>query len=176
MTEHVRRGQRAYEKAAAGHVADLFGAVVASKPARAADRRALKPKGKKQPARKLDMAPTKIPRPKNFVPIACMCCGRQVDVPALDIIIDHYGVPPAEARILEAVWRGKGHPVQTERIFDAMYADDPDGGPSPGRMYAAFKFGLHRLRCRLAGSGVNIENVGYRQGYRLVLGREVKGQ
>lgn len=106
-------------------------------------------------------------------PIACPCCKQSVRVPSLDIVVDHYKVTPLEARILGAIWRGKGLPVQTERIFDAMYVDDPDGGPSPTRMYAAFKVALCHLRARLDGSGVSIENVGYRRGYRLVIG-EVK--
>jgi len=103
-------------------------------------------------------------------PIECPCCKQSVRAPSLDIVIDHYKVTPLEARILGVIWRGKGHPVQTERIFDAMYVDDPDGGPSPTRMYAAFKVALCHLRARLSGSGVSIENVGYRRGYRLVMG------
>jgi len=119
----------------------------------------------------------------EIAPISCPCCKRLVDVPSLEIIIDHYRVPRMEARILTAIWRGKGLPVQAERIFDAMYADDPDGGPSPTRMYTAFKVALCHLRVRLNGrdpnepekviresSGITIENVGYRRGYRLVMG------
>ena len=102
-------------------------------------------------------------------PINCPCCRQLVAVPSLDIVVDRYHVPPMEARILGAVWRGKGLPVQTERIFDAMYVDDPDGGPSPTRMYAAFKVALCHLRARLEGSGIGVENVGYRQGYRLLM-------
>lgn len=48
-----------------------------------------------------------------------------------------------------------------------MYADDPDGGPSQVEMYKSFKAALFLLRQRLDGSGVGIENVGYRRGYRL---------
>lgn len=102
-------------------------------------------------------------------PISCPCCKQAVNVPTLEMIVDTYQLTPLQARILEAVWRGKGHPVKTERIFDAMYADDPDGGPSPSRMYAAFKVALCHLRKRLEGSGVWVENVGYHRGYRLVL-------
>ncbi|SDL06352.1 hypothetical protein SAMN05428953_12627 [Mesorhizobium muleiense] len=105
-----------------------------------------------------------------LAPIDCPCCKQRVTVPTLDIVIDRYKVTPLEARILGAVWKGKGMPVMTERIFDAMYSDDPDGGPSPTRMYAAFKVALCHLRARLAGSGIAVENVGYRQGYRLILG------
>lgn len=106
----------------------------------------------------------------GFQGIGCPCCGQKVDVPTLDIVIETCGISPFQARILEAVWRGRGRAVPTQRIFDAMYADDPDGGPSNNEMYLQFKFGLNRLRERLKGSGVWIENVGYRRGYRLVIG------
>lgn len=104
-----------------------------------------------------------------YKPIACPCCSQKVMVPTLNIVIDRYDVTPLQARILGAVWKGKGHPVQTERIFDAMYEDDPDGGPTPTKMYAALKVALCHLRKKLDGSGVGIENVGYRAGWRLVL-------
>jgi len=100
---------------------------------------------------------------------ACPCCGQAVEVPTIEIIVENYGVTDFEARILRAIWRGKGLPVQTERIFDAMYADDPDGGPSRTKMYDAFKVALCRLRKRIEGSGVSVENVGYRRGYRLMM-------
>ena len=111
-----------------------------------------------------------VSRDEVYKPIDCPCCGQPVTAPSLPIIVDKYKIRPLEARILASIWRGKGHAVQTERIFDAMYADDPDGGPPPQRMYAAFKVALCHLRKRLEGSGVGIENVGYRSGYRLVLG------
>ncbi len=102
-------------------------------------------------------------------PITCPCCKRKVKAPPIDLIIDHYKISPMEARILGVIWKAKGHPVQTERIFDAMYADDPDGGPSPGKMYLAFKVALCHLREKLKGSGVGISNVGYGRGYQLSL-------
>lgn len=107
--------------------------------------------------------------PMEPISIPCPCCGQVVGTPSLEIVVQSYGISEFEERILGAIWRGKGRPVATERIFDAMYADDPDGGPSHTKMYQAFKFGLHRLRGRLTGSGVVIENVGYRRGYRLLL-------
>jgi len=102
-------------------------------------------------------------------PLLCPCCKQPVTIPAPEIVIDHYGITPMEGRIFAAVWKGKGLPVITERIFTAMYIDDPDGGPSPDRMYLAFKVALCHLRQKLEGSGIGIATVGYRRGYRLVL-------
>ncbi|MGV8865246.1 MAG: hypothetical protein ACOH2T_29420 [Pseudomonas sp.] len=102
-------------------------------------------------------------------PIPCPCCSRPLMAPTLDHVVFQYQVKPQEGKILRAVWAAKGLPVTVERIFDAMYEDDPDGGPGPTKMYAAFKESLCRLRKRLDGSGISIENVAYRSGYRLVL-------
>lgn len=110
------------------------------------------------------------PPPVHYSEIACPCCKQKVDKPSLDIVINHYELSPVEARVLSAVWRGKGMPVMAERIFDVMYEDDPDGGPTPSRMYSAFKVALCHLRKKLKGSGISIENTGYRRGYRLILG------
>lgn len=106
----------------------------------------------------------------QIAPISCPCCAQPVKVPTFEIVADIYRLSPTERRILEAVWKGKGHPVQTERIFDAIYVDDPDGGPSPTEMYRAFKVRLSRLRAKLEGTGISVKNEGYRRGYRLVLG------
>lgn len=108
----------------------------------------------------------------NLEPIQCPCCRQMVKSPTLELVIDRFEISDQQALILKAVWDGRGFPVQTERIFDVMYADDPNGGPSPSKMYLAFKVGLHHLRQKLKGSGIGIENVGYRQGYRLVIGEE----
>jgi len=103
-------------------------------------------------------------------PIDCPCCGQQVKAPALAILCDHYELTPRERAILGAVWAGNGLPIHTERIFDAMYADDANGGPAQSQMYLAFKVALSRLRVRLQGSGVAIQHAGRRRGYRLILG------
>lgn len=100
---------------------------------------------------------------------SCPCCKQPIDVPSLEDAIASARLDGFEASILRAVWSGKGHPVQTERIFDAMYADDPDGGPSPTRMYAAFRGALARLNSKLNATGVAVHGVGYRKGWRLAL-------
>lgn len=104
-----------------------------------------------------------------MTPIPCPCCSNLVAEPTFDIVVDHYGISDFEARILGALWKAKGRPVATERIFDSMYVDDRSGASTYAKMYEALKFGLLRLRGRLAGSGVRVENVGYRQGFRLAI-------
>lgn len=100
----------------------------------------------------------------------CPCCSQVVPVQSAGIVAINCGLSPIEAKILYAIWSGSGRPVQTERIFDEMYSDDPNGGPRYSRMYASLKEGMVGLRKKLAGSGVGIETVGYRDGWRLVLG------
>lgn len=99
----------------------------------------------------------------------CPCCERRVPQPTPEIIAHAVGLSPQQEAVLRAVWAGKGRPVQAEAIFAEMYSDDPDGGPSPSKMYAAFKVALCHLRDNLKGTGVSIANVGYRQGYRLIM-------
>lgn len=167
MTIMVSKRQMNFEEIAAMHVADLFAGGPNAPVLRRG--RGFK-KGRKSVRRKHREEPIKkVAPPKEYDRIACPCCQRRVEAPSLDIIVDHYDIPPLQACILAAVWKGKGMPVPTERIFDAMYADDPDGGPSPTAMYRAFKVALCHLRKRLEGSGVTVENCGYRMGYRLNL-------
>lgn len=103
-------------------------------------------------------------------PIPCPCCQQAVAAPTLEIVIDRFGLTSLEGKILTAIWKGRGMPVMTNRIFYYMYADDPDGGPENSKMYLSFKVALFHMRQKLAGSGIGIENVGYRLGYRLVIG------
>jgi hypothetical protein len=102
--------------------------------------------------------------------LKCPCCNHRVVTPTLDVVVMNCDLSPLHERILSVIWSAKGRPVMTDRIFQAMYIDDPEGGPSPNKMYGAFKVALHHMRTRLEGSGVSIVNDGYRQGYRLVLG------
>lgn len=107
---------------------------------------------------------------------ACPCCKQAVAVPSLEDAIASACLNGFEARILGAVWKGGGHPVQTERVFDAMYCDDPDGGPSPTIMYAAFNRARLRLNSQLFQSGIAVVPARYRKGYRLSLGDHNRGQ
>ena len=99
-------------------------------------------------------------------PIPCPCCKQPVRVPSLDIVIDHLRVPPMQARILGAIWKGKGEPVQTEMILAAM----DRGGYGRPRSYDDFKIALCHLRKRVKVAGITIPNAGYARGYRIVFG------
>jgi hypothetical protein len=101
----------------------------------------------------------------KFDPIECPCCRQPVHVPSLDVVVDHLRVPPMQARILGAIWKGKGLPVQTEMIIAAM-----DRGTDRQHDYEAFKIALCHLRKRLKGAGITIPNAGYARGYRIVFG------
>lgn len=96
-------------------------------------------------------------------------CGATVPVPLLADVIAARGITGHSAAVLEAVWRGKGMPVVSQEIFDAMYADDPDGGPSPTRMYLDLRKAIDGLNARLNDSGVAVAEAGFRQGFRLNL-------
>jgi hypothetical protein len=61
---------------------------------------------------------------------ACPCCRQAVAVPPLETVIAERGIKGHAAAVLETVWNCGGFPVVSEQLFDAMYADDPDGGPS----------------------------------------------
>jgi hypothetical protein len=107
--------------------------------------------------------------------IACPCCSQPVPVPNVYATAFHCRLTPMEGKILASIWDGGGKPVLAEKIFDRMYDDDADGGPSQNRMYATLKESLSSMRKKLIGSGVGIETVGYGRGWRLVLG-VVKGE
>lgn len=112
------------------------------------------------------------PRSSQCALSACPVCDQPVAAPTYDFLVLHLDIPPLQARILRAIWDGNGHPVMPTRIFDYMYSDEDGGGPSEAAMYSALKVALSRLRDRLKGSGVSVETVGYRQGYRIKFGEQ----
>lgn len=105
--------------------------------------------------------------------MACPCCGAGVEKPPLEIIMTNCGIRENshQGRALRAVWNGKGHAVSSSQIFDAIWHDDPDGGPAPNIMYEALKHTIYHLRQKLKGSGIDLIHAGYGQGYRL----QIKG-
>lgn len=103
-------------------------------------------------------------------PASCPCCSQPVRVPTLEIIVNLHSLTPLEARVLGAIWRGRGMPVVADRLFDAIYLDDPDGGPPPTQQYLALKVALSHIRRKLRGSGISIEHEGYKLGWKLAFG------
>lgn len=100
--------------------------------------------------------------------VNCPCCRRPADLrpEALAFAIGATGL---EARVLAAVWRGKGQPVHHAQIIRAMYDPDDEG---PADRYLAFKVALCHLRKRLRGTSYSIENIHYDYGYRLVTSQD----
>ncbi|OYR09209.1 hypothetical protein CEV33_2938 [Brucella grignonensis] len=83
-------------------------------------------------------------------------CKSPVGVLGLDELLASHGITGHAAAILCAVWSGRGSGITAERIFDAMYADDPEGGPAVTTIYRYLWAGLGDLDRLLAGSGVRI--------------------
>ena len=100
----------------------------------------------------------------------CPLCKQPIASPSLDDVIAACRLSGFEAKILSAVWAGRGMPVQTDRIFDVMYLDDINGGPSPNSMYAALNRALRSLNSQLGGTGVAVVSGRRHKGYRLSLG------
>lgn len=88
-------------------------------------------------------------------------------IPLLDDIVATAELTTMEEAALVSLWKGRGLPVTTQRIFDAMYADDPDGGPSLSRVYFDFNSVLTSLRDKLSVFGFEI--IGGHGAYRVTL-------
>lgn len=87
---------------------------------------------------------------------ACPMCRRPAPIPDLDDLIRSRRIKGHAAAVLTAVWNGGGKVVTASAVFDEMYADDPDGGPSNTQMYLHLKRATERLAGALAGTGVAI--------------------
>lgn len=94
----------------------------------------------------------------------CPMCRRAVTVPQLDDLIRSRRIKGHAAAILTAVWDAAGAAVTSSALFDAMYADDIDGGPSQTQMYCALKRAVRALDAALAGSGVSVVALGNGKG------------
>lgn len=99
----------------------------------------------------------------------CPCCDQPARVPTLERIAETCQLTPSERSILEAVWEGRGMPVMAGEIFDAMYQDDADGGPSQKKMYSELKAGLRELQQKIGPIGISVVKTSSKRGYRLVI-------
>lgn len=111
--------------------------------------------------------------------IACPCCRQQVEAPALDDLVRGLldrpeGLSEGAEAVLRAIWNARGLPVAAGRLFDAMWADDLDGGRSDGTGYKQLARLLAELEAALAGSGVSVVSLARhrRHWYRLTLAGE----
>lgn len=172
MAINMKSKQREFEKFSARQVDDLFagGECAPVKPKQPLTISKVKKK-------RIDeiVCVDVIEPPRDFEKIGCPMCGQIVNAPSVEMIIEHFKIPKMEARVLTAIWEGNGKPVSAQKIFDAMYEDDINGGPADGTMYNAFKVCLFKLRRRLEGIGISIVNSGYGRGYRLVIGEMKNG-
>lgn len=114
-------------------------------------------------------APSAPAVPTTAHSVSCPCCSQPVSAPSLDVLVMHFGISPFQERILDCLWKARGRPVSKGRILDAMYADDPDGGPSNEKATAAMKEAIFRMRDKLDGSGVSVEYDNFHKGYRLTI-------
>lgn len=85
---------------------------------------------------------------------ACPMCRAPVPVPDLDDLLDLPGMTDHAGAVLTALWEAQGKATTSNALFDAMYADDPNGGPSVTQCYADLRQAAKALNGALAGSGV----------------------
>lgn len=95
--------------------------------------------------------------------IPCPLCGAGAGTGTLDTLVRSHGMTGHPEAVLRAVWSAGGRPTTTERIFDEMYADDPEGGPSQGKMYQDLHHALDAVNSALAGT-LQIVAIGNRSG------------
>ena len=105
--------------------------------------------------------------------LVCPMCQGPSDPAAFDamiwdLICERHVSEEAES-VLRVVWDGGGRLVEAKTIFDEIYCWDPEGGPSPARMYADLNAALAELNAALDGTGLAVVKQGRRDGWRLVI-------
>jgi hypothetical protein len=87
----------------------------------------------------------------------CPACGQTLPEKPL---LDGAYFTPHQSRIFEIVVRAGSSGIGSDDLFDALYRDDPDGGPLSGRksMYTTIgalnrKLAHHGLRLRATPNG-----------------------
>ncbi|PSJ60766.1 winged helix-turn-helix domain-containing protein [Pseudaminobacter soli (ex Li et al. 2025)] len=94
----------------------------------------------------------------------CPTCGQPTRHDDLEGVIIDRGLTRSQAEILRAIVGAKGRTVTHDHILDALYRDDPDGGPEYARTIVTVF--ISQLRKKLAGTGIDIMTV-WGVGYRL---------
>jgi len=88
--------------------------------------------------------------------VICPLCRAPVPVAELGDLIRGRQITGHAEAILRTVWVARGLGVSSWALFDAMYADDEDGGPSVTTMYLELRRAVQSLAVSLAGSGVAV--------------------
>ena len=86
----------------------------------------------------------------------CPCCGQPVEEVSLGSLVEA-NLTAVERRVVEVLIEAYPSRISLEHIIDALYVDDPNGGPLWARKNAHVM--VHRLRKKLAEVGWSIPKV-----------------
>jgi hypothetical protein len=101
--------------------------------------------------------------------LTCPCCGQLVTEAVRDpkVVLALVHLSPLQRRIADVLARRFGRWCTPAVLADAVYADDPDGGPEHARIAIAVHTGF--LRKRLEKTPLDIEGLrGAAGGRRMV--------
>ena len=62
--------------------------------------------------------------------MTCACCGFDQDDKSVAAVRESLRLTKIEGRVFDRLARNFGREVLTEQLIDAMYFDDPNGGPA----------------------------------------------
>lgn len=94
----------------------------------------------------------------------CPCCGRP-DIKVEEKTMVEAKLTPKERVLFSTIARRRGDETTLSAIFDALWGDDPNGGPDHAEN--VIRQFVMRSRAKLAPFGFGIETV-HGIGYRLV--------
>jgi DNA-binding response OmpR family regulator len=96
----------------------------------------------------------------SISPILCPFCSsaaaQQVHADAIAVSL---GMLPSEQRAFQRLWNGRGQWVPRQRLLDAIYAEDIDGGPDEIRALDSMIYKTMRgIRNRLGATVYRVES------------------
>lgn len=103
---------------------------------------------------------------RQFRPVPCRCCGRQISCPTIEQVMAAHDLQPRERQVIRIIDGTYGRVASNEWLIKCMFADDPNPKDWTQK-YSALKVAISYARAKLKGSGLSIEPVGYRQGFML---------
>jgi len=96
----------------------------------------------------------------------CPNCGFRHRSDGFASDLSREGLSPRERTVLERLVEAGGAPVTRAKLVDAVYGDDPDGGPLFANANIAVY--IYRLNQKLPPRGFSVELHGYGMGWKLV--------